>query len=100
MKVLERMVQEIYPGKNEALEDLDKRYDAVESSLGFPPKKRYWCISGPHQTGTLIVEREWESFAAFEAAYEKAFANEEHVALGDESMSIVKNNRIELYTPA
>lgn len=99
MKVVERMVQEIYPGKNEALEDLDKRYDAIESKLGFPAKKRYWCISGPYQTGTLIVEREWESFAALEESYEKAFANEELTALGEEGASIVKNSRIELYTP-
>ena len=100
MKVVERMIQEIYPGQNEALEDIDKRYDAIESTLGFPPKKRLWCISGPYQTGTLIIEREWESFAAFEAAYEKAFAHAGLQALGEEVNTIVKNNRIELYTPA
>ena len=99
MKIVERMVQEIHQGQNEALEELDKRYDTIESTLGFPPKKRLWCISGPYLTGTLIIEREWESMAAFEAAYEKAFANAEHQALGEESQTIVKNNRIELYTP-
>jgi hypothetical protein len=100
MKVVERMIQEIYQGQNAALEDIDKRYDAIESTLGFPPKKRLWCISGPHQTGTLVIEREWESFAAFEAAYEKAFAHPDFEALGEEGRTIIKNSRIELYTPA
>lgn len=99
MKIIERLVQEIYPGQNAALEELDKRYDAIESTLGFPPKKRMWCISGPYLTGTLIIEREWESMAAFEATYEKAFANAELQALGEEGSTIVKNNRFELYTP-
>jgi hypothetical protein len=94
------MIQEIYPGQNAALEDLDKRYNAIESTLGFPSKKRLWCISGLQHTGTLVIEREWESFAAFEAAYEKAFANADLQALGEEGQTIIKNNRIELYTPA
>lgn len=90
MKVVERLVQEIYAGQNEALDELDKRYNAVEGPLGFPPKKRLWCISGPYNGNTLIVEREWESFAVFEATYEKAFANAD----------FEKNSRIELFTPA
>lgn len=99
MKVVERMIQEIYPGQNAALEDIDKRYDAIESTLGFPPKKRMWCIS-PHKFNTLVIEREWESFAAFEAAYEKAFVHPDLEALGEEGRTIIKNSRIELYTPA
>jgi len=93
------MIQEIYPGQNAALEDIDKRYDALEGPLGFPPKKRLWCISGPHTNNTLVIEREWESLAAMEAAYEKAFAHPGLQALGEEGQSIIKNSRIELYTP-
>ena len=100
MKVVERMIQEIYPGQNTALEDLDKRYDAIERTLGFPPKKRLWCISGPYYNNTLILEREWESMALFEATYEKSFAHPDLQALGEEGLTIVKNSRIELYTPA
>lgn len=100
MKVLERMIQEVYPGKNEALEDIDKRYDAVEGPLGFPSKKRLWCISGPHSNNTLVIEREWESMAAMEATYEKSFAHPDLQALGKEVQTIVKNSRIELYAIA
>ncbi|MBP6469258.1 MAG: hypothetical protein KBE23_11595 [Chloroflexi bacterium] len=100
MKIVERMIQTIYPGKNAALEAIDKRYDAVESMLGFPPKQRFWAISGSHNLNTLVIEREWESMAAMEAAYEKSFVNKEIEALGQEAQTIIKNSRMELYTPA
>ena len=70
--ILERLIQKIYPDKWEELHEIDKRYNAAESPLGFPPKKRYQSIASSYDNDTLIVEREWESFAAMEAAYEKA----------------------------
>ena len=100
MKIVERMIQEIHPGQNAALEDLDKRYNAIESIIGFPPKKRSWCVSGPYPTSTLFIEREWESMAAMEATFEKAFAHPGLQALGEEGTSIIKSTRIELYMPA
>lgn len=33
------------------------------------------CIVGSHDTNTLIVERQWESMAAMEKAYETTKAN-------------------------
>ncbi len=97
MKVIERMVQEIFPGQGEALDDIDKRYDAIENTLGFPPKKRMWSISGPHPTNTLVLEREWESMAAMETAFEKAFEHEGIKALWKEGEAIIKSSCIELY---
>jgi hypothetical protein len=63
MVIVERMIQKIRPNKWAELEAIDKKYDVVESRLGFPAKKRYQCIVGGHDTNTLIVERQWESFA-------------------------------------
>ena len=68
MIVIERMIQEIYPGKAAELEEIDRRYDAIESTLGFPPKRRYWSISSPYDSNTLVLERKWESMAAMEAS--------------------------------
>jgi hypothetical protein len=45
------------------------------------------------------LEREWESMAAMEAAYEKSFANADIQALHKEGQDIIKSSRIELYTP-
>ena len=97
MKVIERMVQEIFPGQNEALGDLDKRYDAIEVTLGFPPKTRMWCMSGPYDHNTSVLEREWESMAAMEAAYESSFSRSDILKLGEEGRTIVKSTRMELY---
>ncbi len=99
MKVVEWMIQELYPGKQAALEELDKRYDAIEKPLGFPPKRRLWPISGSYTNQTGILERQWESMAAMETAYEKSFANPDIQALNEEGNTIIKNTRIELYYP-
>lgn len=99
MIVIERMIQKIHPDKWAELEEIDKKYDVVEGRLGFPPKKRYRCVSGSHDTNTLIVERQWESFAAMEATYQKAMADPELQALWADGTPIVKSTQIELYRP-
>ena len=100
MKVLHRQIQQVRPGKWAELEEIDKKFNAVESRLGFPPnKKRYQCYFGGHDMDTLIVEYEWDSLAAMETAFEKAMADPEWQALGAEVASIIKSNRMELYAP-
>lgn len=99
MITVDRMIQQVRPDKWEELEKIDKRYNAVESCLGFPPKKRYHCMIGSHDTNTLIIERQWDSLAAMEAAYEKAFADPEHQALQKEITSIIESTQTEVYMP-
>jgi hypothetical protein len=81
MITLERMIQKVSPGKFPDLEELDKKFVAVETRLGFPPKKRYQCVIGGHDTNTVIVERQWDSMAAMEAKFDEAFADAEYQAL-------------------
>lgn len=99
MITIERMIQKVRPGKWAELNEIDKRFDAVESRLGFPPKKRYQCIMGGHDTNTLIIERQWDSLAAMEATYEKALADPELQALNEETTSIIKSTQLEVYMP-
>ena len=99
MIVVERMIQQIYPGKMAALNEIDKRFDVVEKGLGFPPKKRFSSLSGPLDLNTIVVEREWSSMAAMEEIYARSFGNSEQQALVAELIDIVKSTRIELYTP-
>ena len=99
MICVERLVQQIRPDKWAELEALDAKYNAIEGRLGFPPKRRYRSYIGVHNTDTLAVERQWESLAAMEAAYVKAFADPEWQALGAEAVLIVKSNQYELYAP-
>lgn len=97
MKILEQQIQKIRKGKWEELEELDKRYAAMEERVGFPPKKRYRCISGIHGLGDLVIERQWESMAALEAAYEKLLADPEYHKLTQESGMIIEENHLGLY---
>jgi hypothetical protein len=100
MIAIERMTQKVFPGKWAELEAIDKRYNAVENRLGFPPtKKRYQCMIGGNDSNTLIIERQWESLAVMEATYEKAFADPELQALQQETASIIASNQVEVFTP-
>jgi hypothetical protein len=99
MMIIQRMIQQINPSKWAELDALDQKYDAAEARLGYPPKRRYRCLVGGHNTNTLIIEREWESMAALEAAYTKAFVDPDHQALNEEAVSIIMSNQIELYMP-
>ena len=75
MVILERDVQHIYPDKWDELNAIDGEFNQIESGLGFPAKKRFQLLIGADEVNTLIVERQWPSMAAMEAAYEKAMAD-------------------------
>ena len=47
----------------------------------------------------IIIERQWESFAALETAYEKALTDAEHWALSEEAELILESQQIEFYLP-
>jgi hypothetical protein len=99
MKVMERHVCEVFPGKWAELLKIEKKFDAVESKYGFPPKKSYQCLSGRYPLDTFVIEREWESMAAMETGFEKAMADPAWQALGVEMNSCLANTVIELYMP-
>jgi hypothetical protein len=96
---VERLGQQIRPGKWAELEALGAKYNAVEGRLGFPPKRRLHCYIGGHNTGALVVERQWASVAALEAAYEWAFVDPEWQALEAEAVTIIASNQYGLYAP-
>jgi hypothetical protein len=99
MIAMERTTQKVLPGKWQALEVIDKKFTTLESRFGFPAKKRYQCVLGGQDSNTLVIEREWPSLAAMEAAYEKAFADPDYQALGVEVFSVVASSQEEVYTP-
>lgn len=100
MIIIEREIQIVRPGKWTELEEIDKKFNMVESRLGFPIKRRYRSLVGGQTTDTLIIERQWESLAAAEAAYEKAIADPEHRGLSAEvHASIIESAQVEFYLP-
>jgi hypothetical protein len=94
---LEREIQQIRPGKWAELEAIDKKYNAVESRLGFPAKRRYRCYIGGQTNNTLNIEREWESLAAMETAYMKIFMDPEAQVLNVEVETIIESQQVEVY---
>ena len=97
MIVIERMIQKVVPGKWAALEAVDKKFDALESRVGFPAKKRFQCIIGSHDSNTLVIERQWPSLAVMEATYDKVMGGPEYQALSAELVGIVESSQIEVY---
>ncbi len=95
--LLEREVQQVKPDKWEQLDALDKKYNAIESRLGFPPKKRLRCYIGRHDNSTLVIEREWESLAAMEAAYMKVMVDPAWQALTAPFNEIITSAKTEVY---
>ena len=95
--ILERLVQKINPVKWGELVELDKQYDALEARFGFPPKRRYRGLFGTEDTSILVIEREWESFAALEAAHMQSMAEPEFDKLNAAGADIVLSNKWEAY---
>ena len=98
MVIVERLVQVIAADKWAELEELDKKYAAVEGRLGYPAKRRLMAQTSPHVSGTVIIERQWNSMAEMEAAYDQAMADAEWQALLSAGAGVVVSNQMELYT--
>lgn len=99
MKVIERNIREVFPGKFEELDILDAKFTEIENKLGFPPKKNYRCIAGAYDQNTIVLERKWESLAKMEEAFAELMLVPEVKELISEIPKILKSQRRELYTP-
>jgi hypothetical protein len=82
MAILERYVQKLKEGEQDAYIEWEKEWEAIEQRLGgFPTKKHYWAWSGALDFGTVVWEREWESFSVMETTYAKGNEDPEARAL-------------------
>lgn len=97
MKFVERRVQEVLPGKVAEYAAWEKEWAAMEARLGGFPKKRYYQVmAGPQRLGVFAWEREWESFAACEAAYERLW---QEGAPATDWTAFIASEHVEFYTP-
>jgi hypothetical protein len=71
---------------------------ALRAVWGVPPKRHYVLIAGSEDFGTMVWQREWESFAVMEAAYDRMFADSEAQQLGQRAQEIYDGERIEYYS--
>lgn len=96
--VIFRELQRVANGKWDDLEEIDKKFDEIEESLGYPPKKRYRCLTGL-DTNVIVIERQWESFTKMEKIMTKGFLDPELQNLSRKLESIIDWQKIELYVP-
>jgi hypothetical protein len=95
--VMERLIQKVKPDKWAALDEIDKKYDGIESKIGFPTKKRYRSMIGPLDNDTIVVEREWKSMAAMEQAVLGSMGNAELQKLAVQLNDIIVKSWHEVY---
>ncbi len=97
MRVLERLIQQVAEGQDQALLEMDRKHRVAQEPYGFPAGKRYRAVAGPDDVNTFVWESEWESLAAMEAAYERWLAEPQAQALGAELGKFVSSARWEFW---
>jgi hypothetical protein len=100
MKVINRTIFRVLPGKMAEAMELDKKELGIWSSLvkTLPPITHYRPLTGGDDSlRTVIAYQEWDSLAAWEAAAEKAMASPEMRALGEQWANVLDDYRVEFY---
>lgn len=98
MEILERQIKFVFPEKKAERRALGPKIDAIEQKYGFPPNRQYETLCGPDEVGTLILEREWPSFAAMEEAHEKAMQDSEYRKLLSQVECWIREAHFEFYS--
>ena len=97
--ILRREVQKIRSGKWEELEELEKEWKELERRAGHPDgKKRYRGMSAPDDLDTMIIEVEWESFAAYEQVSAKTALEPGFAELVARTEPLIESMSFEFYT--
>jgi hypothetical protein len=96
MRVLERRIQVLERGEQDAYLAKEKQWQAIEERLGGFPSKRH-CVPMSHPLGTTVIwEREWESLATMEDAYTRLVSDLESKQLFSVP-SMILDDQAELY---
>jgi len=103
MKVMQRGIMKIMPGKTaEAMELLGKYMAVVSRLVGVPkeklPMKTYRpFLGGGDSLHTIVFEIEWDSFGAMSAFFEKVMANPEIQAFMPKWEAVEQSHEVEVY---
>jgi hypothetical protein len=103
MKVMQRGIMRILPGKMvEAMKLLEEYMGIVSRLLGMPreklPMKMYRpFLGGGDNLHTIVFEVEWDSFGEMAAFFEKAMADPEMQASMPKWEVVEESHEVELY---
>ena len=100
MKVIQRGIMKIVPGKMAEAMQLNEKHMAIVSRLGMPATMRmYRPFVGGEFLHTIIAEAEWDSMAAMEAFFEKMFTDPKMQELMPKWEAVLESHVVELYMP-
>lgn len=103
MKVMQRGIMRIMPGKMAEAMELLEKYMAVVSRLVEMPREKLPMktyrpfIGGGDSLHTIIFEVEWDSFGEMAAFFEKAMADPEIQATMPKWEAVEESHEVELY---
>ncbi len=100
MKVMQRGIMKILPGKMAEAMELNKKYMAIISRLGMPTTgmRMYRPFTGGGDAmHTIIFEVEWDSLTTLAAFFEKVMADPEVQAMMLQWDVILDTHQVELY---
>jgi hypothetical protein len=98
MKVMFRTTVKIVPGKMSEYMEVEKKSQAMASSYGMPPWRRYSPLTGDSMH-TIVYEMEFDSLTALEASFEKMFTDPERQEVMAKSEATIVSHENELYIP-
>jgi hypothetical protein len=100
MKVMQRGIMKILPGKMAEAMALNEKYMAIMSRLGISTTgmRMYRPFTGGGDVmHTVIFEVEWDSLTEFAAFFEKAMADPEVQAQMPQWEAVEESHEVELY---
>jgi len=100
MKVMQRGIMKVLPGKMaEAMELLEKHMAIVSRLVGAPPTMRSYrpFLGGGDSMHTIVFEVGWDSLAEMAAFFEKVMADPEMQALMPKWEAVEASHEVEIY---
>jgi len=101
VKVIQRGVMKIVPGKMAEAMELQAKHMAIVGRHGMPltTMRSYRPLFGGEYMHTLIFEVEWDSLAAMEDLFDKMMADPEMQALMPKWDAVLESHVVELNVP-
>ena len=97
--IMLRATREIAPGKMGEYMAIESRVAARYPELGLPVIKTYRPFIGGDSSNTVLIDTEWESLSALDAAGEKLHADPVIQEARRERRGLVVSNRLEILRP-
>ncbi len=99
MKVMQRGIMKVLPGKMAEAMELNKKHMAISSRYGMPTTaaRMYRPWFGGEYMHTVVFEVEWDSLTEMAAFFEKVMADPEMQALMPKWNELLASHEVELY---